>query len=135
MAEVKLALTSDLNLSVTPVDRVAQMARQMAAFSPDAVVFRLTDDPAPRLLYCFETNDDGKSVIAPSLIKRLEAKSIKSDELIVGVDDLIDDGDVLYGIPVHVCPTVALHQYAHIVRDGRVTERWPVIARDRKLTV
>jgi hypothetical protein len=38
MAEVKLALTSDLNLSVAPADRVAQLARQMAAFSPDAVV-------------------------------------------------------------------------------------------------
>jgi CRISPR-associated protein Cst2 len=57
-------------------------------FSPDAVIFRLTDDPAPRLLYCFETDDNGKSVIAPSLIKRLEAGSIKADELIVGVDDL-----------------------------------------------
>jgi CRISPR-associated protein Cst2 len=57
-------------------------------FSPDAVVFRLTDDPAPRLLYCFETTDSGKTVVAPSLIKRLEAKSIKSDELIVGIDDL-----------------------------------------------
>lgn len=44
-------------------------------------------------------------------------------------------GDVLYGIPVHVCPTVALHQYAHIVRGGRVVERWAVVARDRKLTV
>jgi 3',5'-cyclic AMP phosphodiesterase CpdA len=38
VAEVKLAVTSDLNLSVTPADRVAQLARQMAAFSPDAVV-------------------------------------------------------------------------------------------------
>ena len=31
-------------------------------FSPDAVVFRLTDDPAPRLLYCFATDDDGRTV-------------------------------------------------------------------------
>jgi D-serine deaminase-like pyridoxal phosphate-dependent protein len=44
-------------------------------------------------------------------------------------------GDVLYGIPVHVCPTVALHQYANVVRDGRVVERWAVVARDRALTV
>jgi hypothetical protein len=38
VAEVKLAITSDLNLSVAPADRIAQLARQMAAFSPDAVV-------------------------------------------------------------------------------------------------
>jgi CRISPR-associated protein Cst2 len=57
-------------------------------FSPNALVFRLTADPAPRLLYCFETNDNGKTVIAPSLISRLDAGSIKAEELIVGVDDL-----------------------------------------------
>lgn len=40
-------------------------------------------------------------------------------------------GDVLYGIPFHVCPTVALHQYAWVVENGRATKRWNVIARDR----
>lgn len=57
-------------------------------FSPDAVVFRLTEDPAPRLLYCFATEDDGKTVGAPALLKRLAAESIKADELLIGVDDL-----------------------------------------------
>ncbi len=44
-------------------------------------------------------------------------------------------GDVLYAIPFHVCPTVALHQWANAVRDHRVVEQWSVLARDRKLTV
>jgi D-serine deaminase-like pyridoxal phosphate-dependent protein len=44
-------------------------------------------------------------------------------------------GDVLYVIPRHICPTVALHQEAHIVRAGRVTEQWPIVARNRRLTV
>src|SRR5438445_1633512 len=35
-------------------------------FSPDSVVFRITDDPAPRLLYCFRTGDEGKPVDPPS---------------------------------------------------------------------
>src|SRR5262249_51965806 len=30
-------------------------------FSPDAVVLRITDDPAPRFLYCFDTVDNGKT--------------------------------------------------------------------------
>ena len=37
-------------------------------FSPEAVVIRLTSDPAPRLLYCFDTRDDGKTVLAPALV-------------------------------------------------------------------
>lgn len=44
-------------------------------------------------------------------------------------------GDVVYGIPRHVCPTVALHQDVQVVRDGAVTESWPVVARIRKITI
>lgn len=56
-------------------------------FSPDAVVFRLTHDPAPRILYCFETDDYGKSVSANALLSRLETQDIMKDEMILGVSD------------------------------------------------
>ncbi len=44
-------------------------------------------------------------------------------------------GDVLHGVPWHICPTMALHASVAVVRAGRVTERWRVVARDRVLTV
>ena len=44
-------------------------------------------------------------------------------------------GDVLYGIPWHVCPTVALHDRAIVVRDGRAVEAWPITARARTVSV
>ena len=44
-------------------------------------------------------------------------------------------GDVLYGLPRHICPTMALHSEVWAVRDGRAVERWPVTARARRLTV
>jgi D-serine deaminase-like pyridoxal phosphate-dependent protein len=44
-------------------------------------------------------------------------------------------GDVLYGIPWHVCPTVALHSEAFVVRGGGWSERWPIAARARRLTI
>jgi D-serine deaminase-like pyridoxal phosphate-dependent protein len=44
-------------------------------------------------------------------------------------------GDVLYGVPWHICPTVALHSYANVVRHGRVTEKWKVAGRERVITV
>jgi CRISPR-associated protein Cst2 len=53
-------------------------------FSPDSVIFRITDDPAPRLLYCFETPDDGKTVEAALLLRRVEDGDIKGEELILG---------------------------------------------------
>ncbi len=42
-------------------------------------------------------------------------------------------GDILYGIPRHICPTVALYNYANIVEDGALTGKWNVIARDLEL--
>lgn len=53
-------------------------------FSPDSIVIRVTDDPAPRLLYCFETDDNGKTVAAPSLMSRIEGRDIDAKELILG---------------------------------------------------
>ena len=44
-------------------------------------------------------------------------------------------GSVLYGIPWHVCPTVALHDRVVVVREGRVADAWPVTARARRLGV
>jgi hypothetical protein len=40
------------------------------------------------------------------------------------------------GIPIHVCPTVALHQEARVIRDNAVTgESWDIAARNRRITV
>lgn len=44
-------------------------------------------------------------------------------------------GDALLGIPWHVCPTVALHSEVWVLENGRATERWPVTARARRLTI
>jgi CRISPR-associated protein Cst2 len=57
-------------------------------FSPDAIVLRITDDPAPRLLYCFGTDDDGKTVNAAALLARIKAQDVQANELILGVSDL-----------------------------------------------
>ena len=44
-------------------------------------------------------------------------------------------GTVLYCLPRHVCPTVALHEEAVVVRDGRAVDRWQVVARKRRITI
>jgi D-serine deaminase-like pyridoxal phosphate-dependent protein len=41
-------------------------------------------------------------------------------------------GDAFLAFPRHICPTVALHAFASLIRDGRATgERWQVTARHR----
>lgn len=42
-------------------------------------------------------------------------------------------GDVIYGIPFHICPTIDRHDVAHIIRNKTFTETWNIEARRRKL--
>ena len=42
-------------------------------------------------------------------------------------------GAVIYAIPWHVCPTVALHQELYRVESHRASGKWPVEARQRRL--
>ncbi len=44
-------------------------------------------------------------------------------------------GDELLAVPVHICPTSALHKQVYVVTAGRMTESWDVTARDRWLTI
>jgi D-serine deaminase-like pyridoxal phosphate-dependent protein len=42
-------------------------------------------------------------------------------------------GDLLYALPMHVCPTCALYKNAVVVENGAITGSWDIIARDRKI--
>ncbi len=44
-------------------------------------------------------------------------------------------GDVIYGIPYHVCPTVALYDTAYVAQDNTITDRWQTLSRNRKITI
>lgn len=44
-------------------------------------------------------------------------------------------GDVLYGMPIHICPTVALHENVLVAETGKITGKWLVSSRVRKLTI
>lgn len=44
-------------------------------------------------------------------------------------------GYILYGLPYHICPTVALYERALVVENNEVTSEWKTIARDRMITI
>lgn len=61
---------------------------------------------------------------------------IHSEEhLVVKFERAIDleVGDMLYGVPRHICPTVALYDAASVVSDHVVIGRWEVTARNLQL--
>lgn len=69
----------------------------------------------------------------------LEAVPIRHSEehLVVSVPDTGKHfpGEVWYGIPHHICPTVALYDCVYVVENQRVVNTWKVVARDRAITV
>lgn len=44
-------------------------------------------------------------------------------------------GDVFYGIPHHICPTVALHESVYVIENNHMTSTWNNISRRRKITI
>ncbi|MEG6549642.1 type I-B CRISPR-associated protein Cas7/Cst2/DevR [Desulfocurvibacter africanus] len=58
-------------------------ARYFADYSPEAIVLRVTDDPAPRFLYCFAQDEVG-NLSLEALKARVEGEDIKPSELIIG---------------------------------------------------
>lgn len=49
--------------------------------------------------------------------------------------DRFRPGQEVYGSPAHICSTVALYREALVVENGRVVDRWSILARDRVLTI
>lgn len=53
------------------------------------------------------------------------------EHLVVQVPDAHthQPGDIWYGIPIHICPTVNLYDAVQVVENGQVTGEWTVTAR------
>lgn len=52
-----------------------------------------------------------------------------------GRDHSYSVGDILYALPFHICPTVALYEKGICIKDGIPEGTWPIIARDRMITI
>jgi D-serine deaminase-like pyridoxal phosphate-dependent protein len=52
-----------------------------------------------------------------------------------GGDHIYKTGDVLYGLPIHVCPTIALYERAITIENGKTSGEWKTISRDRKIGI
>lgn len=68
-----------------------------------------------------------------------DAVSLNQSEehLVVQVENTssLTIGDVLYAVPMHICPTVALYKNALVIKNKEVVEQWNVIARDRRINI
>lgn len=79
-------------------------------------------------------NEIGKRV---QFLNAPELKPISQSEehlvLEAGAGHGYNIGDVLYGLPYHICPTVALYEKATTIENNIVNGAWRIIARNRQI--
>lgn len=85
---------------------------------------------------CAADQPFGHRLAFPSLTDAKEV--IHSEEHLVIETSQADQfklGDHLVAIPRHACPVAAVHQFASIISDGQLVDRWTIAARARVLSV
>lgn len=112
-------------------------------FQPAAVLLaRVISRPTPNRI-CLDLGHKAvASEMAPPRVRWFglrDAVPVMHNEehlvLEVSPSDDVPVGTVLYGIPRHICPTIALHNEVWCVRDQVAVEVWPVVARTRCITI
>jgi CRISPR-associated protein Cst2 len=80
----KYARTERTLLTLQNLRRVGGChARFLYDFSPEAIVLRWTNDPAPRIMFCFEQDERGR-VDLKKLLSRINGKDVAANEIYVG---------------------------------------------------
>ncbi len=81
-------------------------------------------------------NEISKRVFFPEF-EFLHAISQSEEHLVLQnkSENKFTPGDILYAIPWHICPTVALYDSIKIIDKGACTAEWKNVARDRKITL
>jgi D-serine deaminase-like pyridoxal phosphate-dependent protein len=82
-----------------------------------------------------------KSLASEMTHPRLQFLNLEVDEVINHSEEHLvvsaqneaelSSGDIVYALPYHVCPTIALHEQVYVVIDHKVTDSWEVVARNR----
>jgi len=81
---VSTRLLDVLDAVVSLSEVAGNQSRYLYDFSPDAVVFRWTDDFAPRMLYGFSLDGENR-LILPEILGRIEQRDIDPTEVVIGM--------------------------------------------------
>lgn len=84
-----------------------------------------------------------KAIAAESSFPRLQFLNVpkalqvshSEEHLVIKVPDskIYPVGSVLYGVPLHICPTVALYETAQVILNKEYVTDWNIIARKRRI--
>jgi len=120
-----------------------QILSEQQYLNAAVIVTRVISKPAPNII-CIDLGH--KSVASENSLEErisfLNASNLKpighsEEHMVLQVDGENDYqvGDVLYGVPYHVCPTIALHDQTAIVEDHALVKYWETLSRNRRISI
>lgn len=87
MTPAKLKVPARAQIALRDLTSLGEVAgnhgRFLFDFSPESIVLRITHDPAPRILYCFDVSEHGE-LSCSELLRKVDAGDVPAPELIVG---------------------------------------------------
>ena len=109
------------------------------------ILTRVISRPAPGII----TIDLGHKAVASEnpIDKRFQILNLKNYTVVsqseehgviqVGEQEWsnIKIGEIFYALPYHICPTVALHDFATVIDDTHTFDEWKISARNRRITI
>lgn len=124
-------------------DRGYQQVCHEQKFLPAALVLsRVISKPKPGL-YCLDLGY--KSIASENLLDHrayfLEHESAivkgqSEEHIVIELNEEsrpLNIGEIIFAMPFHICPTVAMYDFVYVVTGRNITEKWEVMARNRVL--
>ncbi|MEM6279353.1 MAG: D-TA family PLP-dependent enzyme [Verrucomicrobiota bacterium] len=117
-------------------DLYPEMPFEAAAF----LLTRVISHPGEKL-FCLDLGHKAVSAENPlservhfPALNEVEFVSQSEEHLVVRTSTKLEIGEPLLAIPHHVCPSVALHDWASLIRGGKMNgETWEITARSRQM--
>jgi len=136
--DVELSLGTTLLWDARYTELFPEMKFQKAA----VLFMRIVSKPAPNII-CL---DLGHKMIACEMeFPRLHIIGLEDSQQIGQSEEHLvvetmranefEVGSVFYGVPMHICPTVAKYKNLLAVENGKVSGEWKVAARNQKITI
>jgi D-serine deaminase-like pyridoxal phosphate-dependent protein len=119
-----------INIPDQPFDYAALVLSRIISITDDHTICTdlgyksvSSENPLPRVYFLNATDATPISHSEEHLVLKVKDSSV------------FRPGDVLYGVPVHICPTVALYEKASVIENNKAVDEWKVVARDRKINI
>jgi D-serine deaminase-like pyridoxal phosphate-dependent protein len=113
------------------------ICRVVPEFEPAVTVLSTIQNSTGKRLYTMDAGlkafptGDGRPEIKELHRARFRVITEEHSQFKAGPNDQLQIGDKIELIPAHICITVNIYDFIHVIRGGEYIGRWPILARGK----